>query len=119
MRKRTKVFLALGCTLAVIVAAGAALYWFVIRSDPPPEVTLAGALNSITPAATVATVAPGSPPAGGGAGASPSPATTATAAGLNGTWAPDPSQQNFAGYRVVEELARIGTNTAVGRTPGV
>jgi hypothetical protein len=45
---------------------------------------------------------------------------------VDGTWTVDQSVGSFtrftgtwAGYRFDEELVRIGTNTAVGRTPNV
>ena len=56
---------------------------------------------------------------------SPCTASTAPTAapevapGVEGTWTIASAQQSFAGYRVVEELSSIGTNTAVGRTSDV
>src|SRR5262245_21341922 len=99
MRKRTKLLLALAGTLATVVVAAFLVYWFVIRSDPPAKVSLDGALGSITPQATTAATP--------GAGATTTGGNGAPAAGLDGTWVPDTAQQSFAGYRVVEELARI------------
>lgn len=93
---------------AVVAAAVFAVYWFVLRSDAPDAVSLEGALST-----TTTTTAPGDN------------ATTTTTdsvpsdAGLTGTWVIDTSQDTFVGYRVEEELARVGFTTAVGRTPGV
>jgi polyisoprenoid-binding protein YceI len=58
-----------------------------------------------------------------GRAADPSAGSTT---GVDGTWTVDPSigsfsdfTNSFVGYRVQEELAGIGANTAVGRTPDV
>lgn len=85
-----------------------------------------------SPAAVgVATAAPGSSQPTAGA-----PTGSAAAAGslgpdaLAGTWNVDPSigsfdyaandfSGSFVGYRIDEQLANIGANTAVGRTPDV
>jgi polyisoprenoid-binding protein YceI len=67
---------------------------------------------------------------GTGATAAPSGASTAPKGDLAGTWNVDPSvgsfdygandfSGSFVGYRIDEELASIGANTAVGRTPQV
>jgi polyisoprenoid-binding protein YceI len=105
--------------IAVLGVLGFAAWWFIFRDDAPPKVSLAGALDSIT--ATTATTAPGNDPSSGstpGAAATSSTAS-ATTGDLSGTWVPDTSQNGFVGYRVVEQLVRIGANTAVGRTSGV
>ena len=92
---------------AVFVVAGVALWYFVLRDDAPPEVSLAGAVDSLTTPTASASVAP--------ATAAPNGAST-NSDGISGTWVPDTTQQTFLGYRVNEQLARIGVNTAVGRT---
>src|SRR6185437_11088564 len=117
MRTRTKVLLgATAATIAVLGVLGFAAWWFIFRDDAPPKVSLAGALDSIT-----ATATSGTDPAGR---ATPSPSAATTGAGLtsgdlSGTWVPDSTQNSFVGYRVVEQLVRIGANTAVGRTSAV
>ena len=117
MRTRTKVLLGVSAgTIAVLAVLGFAAWWFIFRDDAPPKVSLAGALDSIT-----ATAAPGN---GSSSGSTPSASATgaspAAASGdLSGTWLPDTSQNGFLGYRVVEQLVRIGANTAVGRTSAV
>lgn len=100
--------------LAVLIAAGAAFWYFVLRDDSPPPVSLDSALDSLgspTPGATTTT------------GETPSPeATTPTGAAdesLEGDWEVDTTVDTFVGYRVEEELAQIGATTAVGRTPNV
>lgn len=108
---------AAGGLVAVAVLGVFAVWFFLLRSDAPEEVNLEDAVASLsTPTAKASTTAQ----------ASNSPAASATAGGgssatpgLAGTWAPDTSKTNFLGYRVVEELARVGTTTAVGRTSAV
>lgn len=111
----------LGAIVLLIIAAGA-IWFFVIRDNPPEEVSLADAVGSLS----TATAASGTTPAATTEGVTPAVAATAvpTAAGstpsdINGTWTIDPTQANFTGYRVQEELARIGATTAVGRTSAV
>jgi polyisoprenoid-binding protein YceI len=97
--------------VAVLAVAGGALWYFVLRDDAPPKVSLAGAVSSLTtPTAGAGTTASaGSPAATSSSG-------SASSTGLSGTWVPDTTQQTFLGYRVNEQLATIGVNTAVGRT---
>jgi polyisoprenoid-binding protein YceI len=118
MGKRTKVLA--GSALAVVLAIavlGGAVWYFVLRSDAPDKVSLAGALSAIA----TTTPAAGTPAVTAASAATAPPATTAAAnsSPLSGTWAPDTTKANFLGYRVVEELVRIGANTAVGRTSAV
>lgn len=111
-RKKTLIGLA-AAALVVIVAAGGAFWYLFLRDDAPEEVSLAGALSSLSPTP--------------GAAASNPAATTATASvtspsvadGLNGTWNVDRSVDSFVGYRVKEELVGTGFTTAVGRTNDV
>lgn len=115
----SKLILGLGGLVAIVVVAGAGWFFF-LREDAPEEVSLDSALQSLN------TPASGTTPGTGGttaAGASPTSVATNTTASqasdVNGTWVPDTTQQTFLGYRVVEELARIGTTTAVGRTSAI
>ncbi len=112
--------------VAVAALAGFAGWWFLIRSDAPPEVDLAAAVSTLgtTPAttaapATSATSADTSPATTGGTTApATTGATTAPPAPVAaGSWAVDAASGSFVGYRVEEELAGIGAATAVGRTP--
>lgn len=100
--------------LVAIVAAGAAFWYFVLRDDSPPPVSLDSALESLGSPSPAATTSPGS---------TPSPTATATEpaeeASLEGEWVVDTTFETFVGYRVEEELAQIGTTTAVGRTRNV
>jgi polyisoprenoid-binding protein YceI len=84
---------------------------------------------STSAGASSSSSASGSPAASGASAASGSSAASAssgTSAGLDGTWTVNTSLGSFSdftgsfvGYRVQEQLASIGANTAVGRTPDV
>jgi polyisoprenoid-binding protein YceI len=124
MTKR-RVLLGGGAALVVaIVAAGAGFWYVFLRDDSPPPVSLGGAVSALTsptPAATPA--AGGTTTATATATVAGSPAATATTepggTTIDGTWVVDTSLGSFAGYRIGEQLASIGTATAVGRTRGV
>jgi polyisoprenoid-binding protein YceI len=90
--------------VAVLLVAGAGAWWF-FGQDAPAEVDLD------TAAAGVTTVPGGSPAAG--------------EEGLSGTWTVTTSEGSFdyesatgtfAGFRIREELANVGSTEAVGRT---
>src|SRR5262245_4172522 len=103
-----------GVVLGAVVVVGAiafAGWWFLVRDEAPPEAdidTAGETLDQSTPGT-------GDASSGGTAGDA-----------VDGTWAVDQSVGSFsdfsgtwAGYRFDEELAGIGGNTAVGRTPDV
>jgi polyisoprenoid-binding protein YceI len=97
--------------LAALIGAGGGLWYLFLRPAGPAPV---GASTAPVPA-----TAPTS------AGATSS-ATGSTSEGFEGTWVVDTSigsfddfTSSFVGYRVQEELASIGGNIAVGRTPQV
>jgi polyisoprenoid-binding protein YceI len=105
-RSRRTIGVAAGAVVALGVAAFAG-WWFLLRDDAPPEADIDAAGETLDEAATTGT---------GDAGD----------AGVDGTWTVDQSVGSFAdftgtwaGYRFDEELAGIGANTAVGRTPDV
>ena len=106
-----------GGVVALAAIGVFAVWFFVIRADEPAEVSLASAVDSLTNHAGSGTTA-ASPTASSG-GAAPTTAGGSSSTGLAGTWVPDTTKTNFLGYRVVEELARVGTATAVGRTSAV
>lgn len=123
MTKRRVLFGGGAALVVAIVAAGAGFWYVFLRDDSPPPVSLGGAISALTSPTPPATA-----PAGGGtptatATAAGSPAATAVAApgetAIDGTWVVDRSLGSFVGYRIGEQLASIGTTTAVGRTPGV
>jgi polyisoprenoid-binding protein YceI len=99
--------------VVVVALAAAGIWYFVLRSDAPPPVSLDSAVESVTESTTTTE---------GTSGGEPTTTTTTTAApttspsaGLDGDWDID-TTTSFAGYRVKEELASIGFTEAVGRT---
>jgi polyisoprenoid-binding protein YceI len=86
--------------LVVVFAGGAGLWYLFLRDAGPAPVSLPSSPASAVAGAT-------------GAAGSSAPLTT-----LDGTWNVDDSG-SYVGYRVKEQLAGIGANTAVGRTSAV
>ena len=126
--------------LAAIALVGAGLWYFVLREDAPPPVSLADAVSSTaatpapaaaTPAATAAATPAATAAATPAATAAATPAATAAATaaaagagddaerGLEGAWRLVEGGDSFVGYRVREELVGIGAKTAVGRSGAV
>ena len=110
MSKRLKVVLAV---VVVVVALGGIGLWWFFRDDAPPEVNLADAVSQVEDGKTT----DGSAATGSG-----------TVDTIDGTWVVDSSSGDFdfdeatgtfAGFRIKEELAGIGSTTAVGRTGDV
>ena len=98
----------LGGVVAVIgaVALGAAaLYYTLVPHDAPARATLSDAVASINDAQSTNQSSAGATDAAGNA--------------LEGTWVLVADGTSFVGYRVREELASVGTFTAVGRTQNV
>lgn len=95
--------------VAALAAGGYGIYYLFLRPAAPAPV---GAVGSSAPPATAsAPASPGESPAAGQ---------------LDGEWKVDTSigsfsdfSGSFVGYRVQEELAGVGGQTAVGRTPNV
>ncbi len=124
-----------GGVLAAVVIVGFGGWWFLIRDDAPPEVNLGDAVASTRETATAtpsATQAPTEAATATSVAAATSVATAtaeATVAAtateppeelpLDRTWVVSERGESFAGYRIGEELASIGTQTAVGRTSDV
>lgn len=98
MFTRKRILLGGGLMAAVgIVAVAAVTVWYTMfLSDAPARVSLNQAVASAQSGAVTTTVAP--------------------AADLAGAWTLAPNAGSFVGYRVDEELARVGSTTAVGRT---
>ena len=122
MTTRKKWLIGGGSALGVVLIAGFAVYWFVLRSDAPLPVDIDSAVAAVTSStqpvlttaatpATTGTPATSSPTAttgsttGSPATTSPDP-TTPPASGLDGEWIVDPTAGSFVGYRVREELAQ-------------
>jgi polyisoprenoid-binding protein YceI len=107
--------------LAVIAAGAFGLWYLFLRPSGPAAV---GDSSLVVPSAATSSSAAGgaSASSGGSAGGSSAPLS----GGVDGTWNVDTSlgsfsdfSDSFVGYRVQEQLANIGGNTAVGRTPDV
>ena len=109
-------------SLAGLAIVAVAVWFFFIRSDAPPPVALDDAVAAVTDDTVSAGDADdaGAPAAGNTTTTTAPPTTSGAVAadGLDGEWVVDQSS-SFAGYRVGEELANIGTVTAVGRTSNV
>ena len=118
MTTRLKVLI--GVVGAIVLVAAGGIWWF-LRDDAPAEVSLAAAVESVAGADSGGdTAASGSDAADGG--------STGTVDGIEGSWVVDTETAEFdtesatgtfAGFRIEEELASIGSTTAVGRTGDV
>jgi polyisoprenoid-binding protein YceI len=108
MPRRSPAAIFAAIALLVVVAAGAGLWYLFLREAGPPPVSLR---PTSPPSASITSNIAGGPTVsivpGGSVGALPT------------TWAVVPSPDSFVGYRVKEQLASIGANTAVGRTSSV
>lgn len=106
MTRTTKLIAVAGAVVALV--AGGFLWWF-FSDDAPAEVSLDAAVQGVDPA-------------------SPDAQEAVRADGVEGTWAVDAHSGSFdydsatgtfVGFRIQEELARVGSTTAVGRTGDV
>jgi polyisoprenoid-binding protein YceI len=117
-RGRNLVIAAVAIVLAGLILVGGYGVWYLFLRPAGPAAVGSTALP--VPSAAAAT-------ASATAASSTSPASTSAgqAGGIDGTWKVDTSitgsdgSTSFVGYRVQEELAGFGANTAVGRTSGV
>jgi polyisoprenoid-binding protein YceI len=118
-RGRNLVIAAVAIVLAGLILVGGYGVWYLFLRPAGPAAVGSTALP--VPSAAAATAA-------ATAASSTSPASTSAgqAGGIDGTWKVDTSigsfsdfSDSFVGYRVQEELASIGGNVAVGRTPDV
>lgn len=135
---------AIALVLAVLLALG---LWWWLRDDAPAKVDLGTAVSTLEDDASEATGTPAADPTASPTPlavvdeptAAPTPTAAKTAAepevrpteevaaeGVDGEWVVDTSVAEFnydestgtfVGFRVEEELASIGSTTAVGRTP--
>src|SRR5215203_5188719 len=97
MSTRRKFFTAAAGLFAAGVVAAAGAWYFVLRNDSPPPVSLTAAVQAVRANTN---------------GMSTSDAST----DLKGTWTVVQGANSFVGYRVNENLAGVGSVTAVGRT---
>lgn len=140
-RRRAGLFRGLAAAVVLVVGLAAVGIWWFLRDDSPDAVSLdtataqldgssSGSGSSTTASsASGAGAAPGGTTAGSSAPAdSSTPAASSTASAIEGDWSVDTSigefsfedsTGSFVGFRVEEELASIGSTTAVGRTPDV
>ena len=116
--RRNIVVVAVALVVAGLLLAGAYGTWYLFLRPAGP----AAVGSTSAPVPTLAPAASSSPGASSAASSSSAPQTD----GIDGTWTVDTSigsfsdfSSSFVGYRVQEELASIGGNTAVGRTPNV
>jgi polyisoprenoid-binding protein YceI len=122
MTKRRVLFGGGAALIVAIVAAGVGFWYVFVRGDSPPPVSLGGAVSQLaSPTPTVARAGTSTPTAAGNQGNTPTATPTAGAGEvtIDGTWTIATGLGSFVGYRIGEQLASIGTTTAVGRTPGV
>ena len=113
--------IALATVVLAILAAGAFGLWYILLRPSGPAAVADASL--VVPSRAPATSSAGSSAA---ATSSASSSSTTPSGGIDGTWNVDTSigsfsdfSDSFVGYRVQEQLASIGGNTAVGRTPAV
>jgi polyisoprenoid-binding protein YceI len=113
MTTRTK--LLIGAAAIALVGAGAGGAWWFLKDDAPAEVSLDAAVESVAGADS-------------GSGSAEDGSATRTVDGIEGSWVVDTetgefdfesATGTFAGFRIEEELAAIGSTTAVGRTGDV
>lgn len=100
--------------VTVVVLLTALLWWFLLRPDVPSSFAIDDAAASVAPE-------PEPEPLPSHVRSSASAPATAPAPDVEGTWLVDPAagrevDGTSAGFRIVEELARIGVTEAVGRT---
>ena len=111
----------LAAVVLAIVAAGAFGLWYIFLRPSGPAAVADASL--VVPSRAPATSSAGSSAAATSSGSSSSGTLSG---GIDGTWNVDTSigsfsdfSDSFVGYRVQEQLASVGGNTAVGRTPAV
>jgi len=116
----------IGGGVAAVAVIGVVIFlvwWFQIRDDSPPAVTLEEAVSTIEeetptatePAETTPTAATATQPAEAAATEAAGEAEAGPVT-IDGTWVLADRDDSFVGYRVEEELATIGYKEAVGRT---
>lgn len=118
-----------GAAVAVVAVAALAFggWYAFIPGDEPPPVSLAEAVASLgdvtptgeaTPVEGSSNVASTAETATETASATTEVTAAAETGDLSGTWSVVPAE-SIVGYRIQEELANVGSTTAVGRTSDV
>lgn len=95
-KRRLMIGGALATVAAAVLGAGV-LYFTLVPGDAPDQASLSGAVAAVNAGSNLA-------------------ATPQASESLAGEWTLAATGDSFVGYRVREELASIGTFTAVGRT---
>jgi polyisoprenoid-binding protein YceI len=133
---RSRLPIAIGIAVVAVLLLGAAGVAYMFTGSAPAAVSLDATPSDAPSAASSSAAAESSASADGqaspassaaaGSTASSSTAGAAGAGSLHGTWKVDTSigsfsdfSSSFVGYRVQEQLASVGAQTAVGRTPNV
>ena len=129
---RSRLPILIGIAIVAVLALGAAGVAYMFSGSAPVAVSLAASapvVSSPSDAAIAPSAEASTSPSSPSAIVSSSPAAPASASAggsLDGTWKVDTSvgsfsdfSGSFVGYRVNENLANVGSTTAVGRTPKV
>ncbi|WP_419928928.1 YceI family protein [Candidatus Poriferisocius sp.] len=146
IKRRPILWSVVGIVLVLVVLLAIGLWWW-LRDDAPARVDLGAAVSTLEDDVVEATATPSAAPTAipitpdvvAEPTTAPTPAAAQTAAepeaqpaegvaaeGVEGEWVIntsaaefdyDESSGTFVGFRVEEELASIGSTTAVGRTP--
>lgn len=119
LRRRPVFWLGAVILVAALAGAGYGFWYLFLKPSGPPPVSISNVPLPSSSASATSSSGTSAASASGTGLAGPSSATTGSTAGLDGTWKVDQSLGSFVGYRVQEQLASIGANTAVGRTPDV
>lgn len=119
-KKKRNILVGVGVLVVVAIAAGIGLWWF-FKDDAPDEVSLKNAIESVEDTTTTTASGDGSTDTTAGTDGT-------TTDGIEGSWTIDTetgefdyesATGTFVGFRIEEELASIGSTTAVGRTGDV
>lgn len=127
-RRRSRLPIAAVIAAVALVILGAAGVAYMFGGSAPAAVSLstAGTAPTSPSSASDPTATTSTSEAAASAGAAASVAGSTSSGSFDGTWKVDTSigsfadfSSSFVGYRVAENLANVGSTTAVGRTPNV